>query len=55
DEAHHVSRGLTLNMPQATGYVADLGGGSLEIVDLESGKMQHSTSFNFGHLSEVGR
>ena len=54
DEAHHVSRGLTLNLPHATGFVADLGGGSLEIVDLEAGKMQHSTSFNFGHLSEVG-
>ena len=54
EEAHHVSRGLTLNQPTATGYVADLGGGSLELVDLEAGKLRHSTSVNFGHLSEIG-
>ena len=54
EEAHHVSRGLTLNMPTASGFVADLGGGSLELVDLEAGKLRHSTSFNFGHLSQIG-
>ena len=54
EEAHHVSRGLTLNMPTASGFVADLGGGSLELVDLKAGKLRHSTSFNFGHLSQIG-
>ena len=29
EEAHFVSQGLTLNIPEATGFVADLGGGSL--------------------------
>ena len=53
EEAHFVSQGLTLNIPEATGFVADLGGGSLEVVKLERGVAQHSTSFNFGHLSTV--
>ena len=53
EEAHFVARGLTLNMPNATGLVADLGGGSLEVVALVKGQVRHSTSFNFGHLSEV--
>lgn len=53
EEAHYVARGLTLNIPEATGLVADLGGGSLEIVALENGQARHSTSFNFGHLSIV--
>ena len=37
EEAHFVSRGLTLNIPEASGLVADLGGGSLEVVELERG------------------
>ena len=53
EEAHYVSRGLTLNIADATGLVADLGGGSLEVVALQDGKVQHSTSLNFGHLSDV--
>ena len=53
EEAHFVARGLTLNMPNATGLVADLGGGSLEVVALVKGQVRHATSFNFGHLSEV--
>ena len=53
EEAHYVARGLTLNIPDATGLVADLGGGSLEVVALENGDVRHSTSFNFGHLSSV--
>ena len=53
EEAHYVARGLTLNIPDATGLVADLGGGSLEVVALENGQVRQSTSFNFGHLSTV--
>lgn len=55
EEAHFVARGLTLNIPEATGLVADLGGGSLEVVELETGRARHSTSFNFGHLSSVSQ
>lgn len=55
EEAHFVSRGLTLNIPDATGLVADLGGGSLEVVELDKGVVQNSISFNFGHLSSVSQ
>ena len=37
-EAYHVARGLTLNLPRATGLVADLGGGSIEIIKLSEGQ-----------------
>ena len=53
EEAHYVSRGLTLNIAEASGLVADLGGGSLEVVALDHGEVRHSTSFNFGHLSDA--
>ena len=55
EEAHFVSRGLTLNIAEATGFVADLGGGSLEVVRLEQGVARNSTSFNFGHLSKISQ
>ena len=41
EEAAHVARGLTLNVPEASGLVADLGGGSIEIVALKKGEIQH--------------
>ena len=50
EEATHVARGLTLNVPEASGLVADLGGGSIEIVALEKGEIRHSVSLNYGHL-----
>jgi exopolyphosphatase/guanosine-5'-triphosphate,3'-diphosphate pyrophosphatase len=53
EEAHYVSKGLVLNVPSASGIVADLGGGSLEIVRLEKGKVKHSISLNIGHLSTL--
>ena len=53
EEANYVSRGLTLNIPDADGLVADLGGGSIEIVALAKGEITHGISFNFGHLSDV--
>ena len=53
EEAAHVARGLTLNVPEASGLVADLGGGSIEIVALEKGEIQHSVSLNYGHLSNA--
>ena len=55
DEAYHVARGLTLNMPRATGLVADLGGGSIEVIKLSDGVITQSASFDFGHLSDVKR
>ena len=53
EEATHVARGLTLNIPEASGLVADLGGGSIEIVALKKGEIQHAVSLNYGHLSDA--
>jgi exopolyphosphatase/guanosine-5'-triphosphate,3'-diphosphate pyrophosphatase len=53
EEATYVSRGLTLNIPEASGLVADLGGGSIEIVALKKGEILHALSLNYGHLSDV--
>ncbi len=55
EEAYYVARGLTLNLPRATGLVADLGGGSIEIIKLKNGQIKQSASFDFGHLSKVKR
>ena len=33
--------------------VADLGGGSIEIVALKKGEIRHSVSLNYGHLSNA--
>ena len=46
-EANYVVRGLTLNMPRATGLVADWGGCSLEIINMKNGQIKASTSFDF--------
>ncbi len=54
EEAAHVARGLILNVPEANGLVADLGGGSIEIVALKDGEIMHSISLNYGHLSTAG-
>lgn len=51
DEARLVTLGLTANMPNISGLVADLGGGSLELVLVEDGQVQKSISLNMGHLS----
>ena len=53
EEAQFVARGITLNIPGASGLIADLGGGSLEVVKLHQGVIENSISFDFGHLSEV--
>ena len=53
DEARLVAEGINLNVQSASGLVADLGGGSLEIVALQKNVVTASTSFNFGHLSDI--
>jgi exopolyphosphatase/guanosine-5'-triphosphate,3'-diphosphate pyrophosphatase len=53
EEADYVARGLTLNIPNVTGLVADLGGGSIEIVNLKNGELKNAISLNYGHLSDV--
>ena len=51
DEARLVTLGLTANMPNISGLVADLVGGSLELVLVGDGQVQKSISLNMGHLS----
>ncbi len=51
DEARMVTLGLTANLQDISGLIADLGGGSLELVLVKNGNAQESTSLNMGHLS----
>lgn len=43
-------QGVLSAIPEADGIVGDLGGGSLELVDVENGKVVHSASLPFGVL-----
>ena len=52
-EADLVAKGLIANIPLANGIIADLGGGSLELVRVENGKKNESTSLNYGHLRDI--
>ena len=51
EEARLVSIGLLSNFNINDGLIADLGGGSLELIGVKNGKPLHSTSLNVGHLS----
>ena len=45
--------GMPVQILSKTGLVADLGGGSIEIIALRRGEVCHSVSLNYGHLSSV--
>ncbi len=51
EEAHLVSIGLLSNFNIREGLIADLGGGSLELIYVKNKKPKHSISLNVGHLS----
>ena len=51
EEARLVTLGLTANLPSIDGLVADLGGGSLELIMVSAGKVKRAVSLNIGHLS----
>ena len=53
EEARLISMGLTRYHPALSGLVADLGGGSIELVHLKSGKIMHAASLNMGHLTSL--
>lgn len=55
EEARLVTLGLTRNMPIINGLVADLGGGSIELVLVKDSKVQDYTSLNIGHLSNLSK
>lgn len=49
-EAKRSALGVLCGIPRADGMVADLGGGSLELVDVRSGKFQHHATLPLGTL-----
>lgn len=50
EEGAMAGLGVLSAMPEADGLVADLGGGSLELVDVSGGQARQSTSLPFGVL-----
>ncbi len=50
EEALASASGVVCDMPWATGYVADLGGGSLELAKLEDGPSRQPTSMPYGTI-----
>jgi len=50
DEAKYAALGLLMGVPDADGVIGDLGGGSLDLVGLESGEFSKSATFGLGHL-----
>lgn len=50
DEARAAGLGVVCAIPQADGIVADLGGGSLELVRVGGGETRHHSSFPLGVL-----
>lgn len=53
EEARLITLGMMRNMPEIDGLVADLGGGSIELVHVEAGRMKDAVSLNIGHLSQL--
>jgi exopolyphosphatase/guanosine-5'-triphosphate,3'-diphosphate pyrophosphatase len=50
EEGRMAGLGVLSAIPEADGIVADLGGGSLELVDVSDGEVHHSASLPFGVL-----
>lgn len=55
EEARLISLGLTRYHPEIDGLVADLGGGSIELVELKKGKIRNAVSLNIGHLTSLSK
>lgn len=51
EEARLIAKGLTASAPNLTGVIADLGGSSLELVQVDDGEITNSASLYIGHLS----
>ena len=50
DEAKYAALGLLMGVPDADGVIGDLGGGSLDLVELNQGQFGKSATFALGHL-----
>lgn len=49
-EAHYAALGVMAGMPQADGIAGDLGGGSLELIDIKQGKVKGGVTLPIGPL-----
>ncbi len=50
EEAHYAACGLLAGMPEANGVAGDLGGGSLELVNIRQGKVKSGITLPLGPL-----
>ena len=50
DEAHYSAQGILAGIPAADGLAGDLGGGSLELIDIDKGKIGEGATFPVGVL-----
>ena len=50
DEARYAGQGVLYGIPGASGLVGDLGGGSLELVEVDGGETRHGLSLPLGVL-----
>jgi exopolyphosphatase/guanosine-5'-triphosphate,3'-diphosphate pyrophosphatase len=55
EEAAYSTAGLLAGLPDADGTLADIGGGSLELVRLEQGRHSHAVSLSLGALRLADR
>lgn len=53
-EAHFAARGVLSGIPNLAGWVADLGGGSLELAEVGDGKISAAVSYPLGPLRLAG-
>ena len=54
-EAELAALGLVSNVPIKNGIIADLGGGSLELILIKKGKIKKLESLDIGHLTPVNQ
>lgn len=50
EEAHYAAQGIMMGFPEADGIAGDLGGGSLELIDINDGQLRHAISLPLGGL-----
>ncbi len=50
EEARYAALGVIAGIPEADGIVGDLGGGSLELIDVQDGKLRDGITLPFGPL-----
>ncbi len=50
EEAQLSALGLIMGTPNADGFLADLGGGSVDLVELNNGEFGHTATLPLGHL-----